>query len=683
MELKELKELHDSGYDRGQTNRDRQSDDLVFYWISQWDDDLLNESQLAYRGEFNILRKAGRQIMSDIHSNPVQVDFEPKDPDNDDGADIIDGMYRTSCRNNTSKEAFDNAANEAIVCGVGAWELVNEYVTTRTGERNQEVKRYPLYEACNTVIWDPNANLLDKSDADWVSCLIRYSEDGYVKLHKELTGDETYIYADANFKYPNESYVFPWVAQESMVWVTRFYHREKVKVKSYTFRNIFNEEVVYNEDEYAEKEDEIVSGGYDLIETRDYEEYVVTRYIASGEGILEEAIVPGTEIPIVPEYGERAMVEGEEVAEGITRLAKDPQRLRNFQLSYLADIVSRSPRNKQIYLAEQIQGHQHMYEESGAENNFPFLIQNRLDASGNELPLGPVGSTGTQEMPLALVQSIELTREAVDDVANAGLPQNIADPDISGKAVIAMQNRIDNQSFIYQSNHKHALRRDGEIFASMTRVICDSPRKVALTLPDGTRKQAMLMEEGVGPDLTLITKNDLTKQEFDVFADIGPSFNSQKAQTREELKELINGMPPGDPTRDILMLKYLELMDGNNFDDIREYSRKKLIAMGVKEPETDEEIAEFEAAQQNQQPDPMMVAAEAEMVKGQADMQEAKNKSDANQIDAFEAETARMGLQVKAKEAGVNIDNRRADTQGKIIDNAMKVSDRIRGRATA
>jgi hypothetical protein len=701
LELKELKELHDSGYERGLTTRDKASDDLIFYWISQWDDQLLNDSQLSYRGEFNILRKAGRQIMSDIHSNPVQVDFEPVDPDRDDGAEIMDGLYRSSCRNNTSKEAFDNSVNESIVCGVGAWELVNEYETNRVGERNQIIKRMPLYEACNTVIWDPNASLLDKSDADWVSVLVRYSQDGYKKLVEKLTGEDTAV-TESNFKSPNESYTFPWIASDKHVWVARFFHREMVKVKSYTLENLFGEQQILTQDQVDEREDQLAEGGFNVVDEREYEVYQVTRYIASGEAILDESIVPGTEIPIVPEYGERAFVEGEETYEGITRLAKDPQRLRNFQLSYLADIVSRSPRNKKIYTAEQLQGHQHMYEESGAENNFPFMIQNRKDANGEVLPLGPVGETGAQEMPIALVQSIELTRSAVDDVANAGLPQNIADPDISGKAVIAMQNRIDMQSFIYQSNHKHAMRRDGEIFASMARVIFDSPRKVALTLPDGTRKQAQIMEEGVSDDMTLTTVNNLADSEFEVFADVGPSFNSQKQQTREELKELINGMPPGDPDRKIFMLKYTELMEGSNFDDVRDYARKQLIMMGVKEPETDEEIAEFEAAQQNQEPDAMQLAAEAEILKGQAEMVKAKasmvqanNDTMSLQLEMAKVQQGGQKVSIEDARARAEIDNKDADTLKKLaeaqekgeadIDAAVssELTERLRNVSTA
>ena len=88
LELKELKDLHDKAYTYNQITRERASDDMVFYHVTNWDDSLLGDSQLQYRGEFNILRKAGRQISADLRANPVQVDFEPKAESRQDGADF-------------------------------------------------------------------------------------------------------------------------------------------------------------------------------------------------------------------------------------------------------------------------------------------------------------------------------------------------------------------------------------------------------------------------------------------------------------------------------------------------------------------------------------------------------------------------------------------------------------------
>ncbi len=64
LDLDKLKDLHDKAYDKGQLTRDKASDDLMFYWVTQWDDTTLNASQLQYRGEFNISRKAGRHILA-------------------------------------------------------------------------------------------------------------------------------------------------------------------------------------------------------------------------------------------------------------------------------------------------------------------------------------------------------------------------------------------------------------------------------------------------------------------------------------------------------------------------------------------------------------------------------------------------------------------------------------------
>ena len=45
LDLVDLKQMHDKAYNASQTTRERGADDLVFYWITQWDDNVLNDSQ--------------------------------------------------------------------------------------------------------------------------------------------------------------------------------------------------------------------------------------------------------------------------------------------------------------------------------------------------------------------------------------------------------------------------------------------------------------------------------------------------------------------------------------------------------------------------------------------------------------------------------------------------------------
>ena len=687
LEIKDLKELQDKAFIHGQVTRERAADDMVFYWVTQWDDGAIADSQLAYKGQFDVLRKAGRQIIADLRANPVQVDFEPKAESRQDGADLIDGLYRSDDRVNSTIESYDNATGEAVVCGVGAWELYTEYESSRGGNENQVIRRRPIYEANNKCFFDPNAKRSDKSDAKYASILEAYSEDGYIDLVKDLTGREiTSIDADS-FAQPEESYAFPWLGgQNKVIYVVRFYHRTKVKDKVFTMADPLGQPLQLRESDLTEIMDELIEEGYTIESEKEIKRWQVTQYIASGSEILSSDIIAGENIPVVPTYGERSFIEDEEHYEGVTRLAKDPQRLRNFQLSYLADIVSRSPRPKPIFNPEQIQGFEHMYEDGGADNNYPFLYQNRTDKDGMPLSVGPVAVMPEQPIPGALLASIDYSRQAVDDVASAGGMENILDSDLSGKAFNAMQRQLDQQSIVYQQNLKHAKRRDAEIYASMAADVYDAPRKVTLTLPDGTRKEGEVMEVITDKETgELVTLNDVTNMEFNVFADIGPSYATKKEQTFEQLGSMVATAAPIDPAlAKMLMLQQMTLMDGVDLSTAREYANKQMVMGGFKEAETEEEEAMLAEAQQNQQPDAAMVLAQAEMGKAQAAQAETQRKSMADQfsaqnsqaktqIDAFRAQSDRMAVQVDAQEAGATINMKNIQAMGEQLDNASKL----------
>lgn len=686
MEVKDLRKKYDKAYVSGQATREKAADDLIFYWITQWDEQSLASVPLQYRGQFDILRKAGRQIMGDLRLNPVQPDFRPKDEARDDDAEIMDGLYRADDRSLSSQEAYDYATQDAVVCGVGAWEQYTEYATNNMGDENQVIKRRWIPEANNCVFWDPAAKRLDKSDAKYCFILERYTEEAYYELVEDLTGD-TVTTLPSSFASPEDSNSYQFQNDGAYIFVANCYMRKKVKDKVLTFLDPFGEEIVLRESQLEEVMDELIDSGHEIVSEKVIQRWEVRKYIANGDDMLNGEngeVIAGSNIPVIPVYGERTIINGEEHHEGITRLAKDPQRLRNFQLSYLADIVSRSPRPKPIFNPEQLSGFEFMYDESGAENNYPYLLQNRLGANGEALVTGPVAVMPEQTIPQALMVGIELTRQAVEDVANPGLPQDIADPDLSGKAVSLLQNRMDQQSYIYQHNYKFAKRRDAEIYASIASEISDTPRTVSIEQPDGTTKQVQLMrlvmDKETGEPVVL---NDLTNLEFDVYAEIGQTYSSQKEQSRDRLGAMMEALPPGSPERDVMMLTLLEMTDGVNMEHIREFARKRLILGGYKEPETEEEVAMLQAEQENQQEDPNMVLARAEMMKGEAamlreqrtaqkDALDAQNNSLETQIDGFDAETKRLNVQVNAQKAGADVDYKRADTFNKELDNAQK-----------
>jgi len=683
LTIDDIKRMHDKAYEHAKITRERAADDTAFYWLSNWDETTLGESSLGYKGEFNIVRKAGRQIIGDLRANPVQVNFYQRNEDDDSGGDLVDGMYRTTCQENTSIEAFDNSKMEKVVCGVGGWELYAEYETSKTGDKKQVIKRRPIHEFNNVALFDPGAVLIDKSDSGHTSLLVPYSRDGMEKLGKELMGED-YEISPISFKDPEHSYTFPWVAgQDEVFYAVRFYHRVRIRDYALTLTDQFGQEIVVMESRVSELLDELKADGYTVTDKKETSRYKIMLYIANGEEILDSYEIPGENIPVVPDYGERAIIEGEEHWEGVTRLAKDPQRLRNFQMSYLADIVSRTPRPQPIFTAEQLQGYESLYDNNGADSYLPYLLQNGVDDNGDPLPLGPVGQMPEQPIPMALVESINLSREAVSDVAPANVPQEIADIDLSGKALGNLQNRLDEQSVVYQQNHKHALRRDAEIFASMASVVYDSPRDVTVTKQDGKRSNTRIMDNVI--DIRtgeLVTINDITGSEFDVFADIGPDYKTKKEETFNQLDAMIEKAVMVNPQMaELLFLKQMQLFDGVDMTDVREYARKQAIIKGYVEPDTDndEEMQLLEQSQQNQAPDPNVLLAQAEQGKADAaaadvqrkaqlDQFNAQNEQLKTQVNQFDAATRRLAVQVDAQEANANMEFKRIDTMTKRID---------------
>jgi hypothetical protein len=288
-----------------------------------------------------------------------------------------------------------------------------------------------------------------------------------------------------------------------------------------------------------------------------------------------------------------------------------------------------------------------------------------------------------------------MTRQAVADVADPGLPQDIADPDMSGKAILALQNRVDQQSIVYQQNMKHAKKRDGQIYASMAREIYDQPREVMIAMPDGTRTKAEMMTQVVDKDSgEIVTLNDLTNSEFEVFTEIGPSYSSKKEQTLERLSMMMQTVDPNDPLRRFILLEMIKLSDGTEMNDLRDYAKRELLIAGVRQPENEEEEALLvQMQQQGQEPDANMVLAMAEQQKAQAqlmreqreavkdaaDIQIDQSKVD---IDAFNAQTNRQKVAVDAAKAGADIRVKEIDAFGRRLDNLSKIGQGLRASAS-
>ncbi|WP_165467245.1 portal protein [Escherichia coli] len=116
---------------------------------------------------------------------------------------------------------------------------------------------------------------------------------------------------------------------------------------------------------------------------------------------------------------------------------------------------------------------------------------------------------------------------------------------------------------------------------------------------------------------------------------------TRRDATVKSLLSMLALIPPGTPKHDLVSSMILDNMDGEGMDDLKEYNRNQLLLSGVIKPRTPEEQQMVEQAKQQQasQPDPAMVAAQGQLLAGQAELQKAQNEQEAIQVKAFQAQT--------------------------------------------
>ena len=583
--------------------------DRRFYSLagSQWEGPLWDQYENKPKFEVNKVHLSVIRIINEYRNNRVTVDFVSKDGESrDDLADTCDGLYRADEQDSVADEAYDNAFEEAVGGGFGAWRLRTVYEDEEDPENEkQRIRIEPIFDADSSVFFDLEAKRQDKADAKRCFVITAMTTEAY----KDTWGDDPTSWP----KIIHQS-EFDWCTPD-VVYVAEYYRVEEKSETVRVFRNIGGEEERYTMADFEKDEtleETLEAVGTVEVRRKKYKTRRVHKYIMSGGKILEDCgYIAGKCIPIVPVYGKRWFVDNIERCMGHVRLAKDAQRLKNMQLSKLGEISALSSVEKPILTPEQVAGHQVMWSEDNIKD-YPYLLINPItDANGNQQVSGPVAYTRSAQIPPAMAALLQITEQDMQDIL--GNPQG-ADKmvsNISGKAVEMIQQRLDMQTFIYMSNFAKGMKRCGEIWLSMAHdVYSEDKRKMKAISASGDVEAVELMKPMLDQQTgQVIMQNDLSEAKFDVNVEVGPSSSSKRAATVRALTGMM-AITPDPETQQVLQAMAMMNMEGEGISDVRDFFRKKLVRMGVVDP-TEAEAEEMAAMLQNQQQDPNAIFLQA------------------------------------------------------------------------
>ena len=626
--------------------------DRRFYSISgaQWEGPLWDHYENKPKFEVNKIHLSIIRIINEYRNNRITVDYVPRDGDKSSGklADTIDGLYRADEQDSVADEAYDNAFEEAVGGGFGAWRLRTEYEDDEDEENErQRIRIEPIFDADSSVFFDLNSKRQDKSDSRYCYVLYSMTMDSY----KAEWGDDP-----ATWPKTIHQYEFDW-ATPDVVFVAEYYRVEDGTETIRIFRNIDGSEEKYRQSEFTDDEtleETLMAMGSVEVRQRRIKRRRIHKYIMSGSRILEDAgYIAGKCIPIIPAYGKRWFVDNIERCMGHVRLAKDAQRLKNMQLSKLGEISALSSVEKPIFTPEQIAGHQVMWSEDNIKD-YPYLLVNPITGPNGETQIsGPVAYTRSATVPPALAGLLQITEQDMQDIlGNQGGAEEVVS-NISGKAVELIQQRLDMQTFIYMSNFAKAMKRCGEVWLSMAKdIYVEEGRKMKVITTDGETDMVELMLPTVDESGRVVMLNDLSQANFDVDVDVGPSSSSKRSATVRALTGML-AITTDPETQQVLQAMAMMNMEGEGIWEVRDFFRKKLVRMGVVEPtETEVEELTLEAENQPQDPNALFLQAsameaEAKAMKAQADA--VKAQADTEYRIAQTAETKADTLKALAE----------------------------------
>ncbi|HGH1346814.1 TPA: portal protein [Acinetobacter baumannii] len=595
-------------------------EDRRFYSIAgaQWEGKLGEQFANKPKFEVNKIHLAVIRIINEYRNNRITVDFVSKDgSQNDELADTCDGLYRADEQDSGAEEAYDNAFEEAVGGGFGAFRLraCEEDEEDEENER-QRIKIEPIFDADSCVFFDLDAKRQDKADANFCFVLTSMTHDAYTEEY----GDDP---ASWNKDISNSE--FDWCTPD-IVYVAEYYVVEKVKEKQHIFVLIDGTEQRYMADE-LENDPSILerlnATGAQELRIKTLEHRKVHKYMMSGSQILEDCgYIAGRYIPIVPVYGKRWFIDNIERCMGHVRLCKDVQRLKNMQLSRLGEIAALSPIEKPIMAPEQVAGFEHMWANDNIDNN-PYLLANPLtDINGNVIAQGPISYTKPPQVPQSLAALLQLTDVDIRELLGNQEQGEKINANVSAEAIDLVQNQLGMQSYIYIDNFAKAIKRCGAIWLSMAKELYVEEGRRMKTIGKQDEVDSAELSRPVIGESGIEYENDLTKASFDVGVDVGPTSSSKKSAIVRQLQALLPYTQDPQDMKILLAMIYMN-MEGEGIKDFRNYYRKYLVQLGVVEP-TEEEQQEMMAAAQNQPPDPNAQYLEAAAEEASAKAQKAK-----------------------------------------------------------
>jgi len=590
--------------------------------------------------QFDMVADKVNRFLGEWGNNRMGVEYKPDDmKTSDDDAELLNGIYRADFRDSSGKLSLDNGVMELAKCGYGALELITFFENEEDPEDDsQRIGFSPIHNAFNHVVWDSAAKRIDKRDARRCTKLIPMPLEEFTAQYPDM--DPTTAYQPSDRK----QYNIESGPTEQIVYIARRYEIIKRKETMFIYNNFQTGNVEsYNKEDHEKIKDELrASEIHEFVRERKILIKTVETSLFTGSDYLEKPRrIAGKFIPIIPLYAYRTFVDGVEYYYGLIWKNMDPQRLFNMLMNQIAENAAGTGGTIPIFLRDQIAA-KDVADNWADKNNKPFLfVDPIMDETGKIIAQGPIG----YDQPGALDQnSAQLLQQTMQFLQGGEIPQDVLDPKTSGKAINAIIKRINMNTAPIMENISDGIVLMGDVYQSMAAEVYTGHQMVRTVGLDGIDSMKMLgkltMDEETGE---FIEANTLDGKKFRAYADVGAQYETLREQTVDDVLSMMDRLgntPAGQKYMPALLAVAIANTSGVGMEGLKELNRRDMILQGLIQPETDEEKALLQQAQQPEQGgQEQLIASLAQQAEAEARERDSKAADNISSAELKKAQT--------------------------------------------
>lgn len=482
----------------------------------------------------NETRQHNLHIRNEAKQNKTEVKYRPTGDDaTAEAAEVMEGIYRHIANISNAQRVQGKAIDFQVDAGQGFTRVLARYADTKTFNQEIYISEVSDPRAC----WlDPDGNPVDGSDCRYGGVFADRPRDEVETEFPQMKGKTPPNAVDGEDG--------GWI-REDHIRVCEYYEisEEKDELIGDADGNIIVRSDVTPS--LLKKWEAEAEAKGEPLRRREIVKKRVHWYKIVGDEIVDDELVPGSSVPIIPWVGEVTVIDGRIDRKGHTRAMIGAQQMLNYNWSASVEFGALQAKSPWLAPASAIEGYGTYWETANTENH-SVLPYNHRDDEGRDIPppqrqdppsAAPVYIEGAQ-MAAQFMQSASGQHEA--EMGQQGNER-------SGKAINERQRQSDRATYHFVDNQALSVRRQGQIILEWVPHIYDTARVLKIIGEDGEETQVQVdptadaaHQSAVQGAMAVFNPNVGT---YEVVSDVGPDYATQRQEAFNAIIQILTQAP--------------------------------------------------------------------------------------------------------------------------------------------